>query len=293
MHFEVHEGAFVAGGFALAQAAHRGYAAETELLSGGARDYGAPMSPPLPTNAREALRLRDPGATTLQAPMLATAAPLPPRSRDLPATLLDLTGYYTGPLVDPLQFVNEEPDLGRLPMGPQRLFGVDYDVRGMIRLSQESLGIDLPTRLGNVVVRQRAAALHVLATSNGRSQTRRPVELARIVLNYSDGSHARLPLVWGREFAALWDEPNEFPQPQLAWFRPPDYQWSVDGISLFTMRLVNPHPERRIESLDLESTGEKWSSPLFVAITLEPPGATAAVAAGPQPARGGAEVRRK
>ncbi|MFC5579326.1 protein kinase [Lysobacter niabensis] len=263
-------------------------AAETELLSGGARDYGAPMSSPLPASAREVLRGRDPGTQAIQVPMLATAKSLPARGRDLPASLLDLSRYYTGPLFDPQQLVNDAPDLGQVPVGPQRLLGVDYDVRGMIYLSAESFGDDLPPRRGNIRVGQHAAALHVLATSQGRSQTRRPVELARIVLNYSDGSRARLPLAWSREFAASWDDPNDFPQPQLAWFRTPDYGWGGDGTSLFVMRLRNPYPERRIESLDLETTQERWSRPVFVAITIEPPATSAPLAAA-----GGAPVRRK
>lgn len=247
-------------------------AAETELLSGGARDYGAPMSPPLPAAARDALRRRDPGGAAIQAPVLATTGVAPARDRDLPANLLDLSRHYTGPLVDPdLIASGDGPDLGLVPAGRQRFLGIDYDVRGVIRLSEESLGNPVATRLGNVPVAQHATALHVLATSEGRSQTRRPVALARIVLNYRDGSHARLPIVWGREFAAYWDDPNEFRQPQLAWFRPPDTGWGSDGTSLFVMRLANPHPERRIESLDLETTQERWSAPAFVAITLEPP----------------------
>ena len=217
--------------------------------------------------------------------MLAIAKSLPARDRGLPATLLDLSRYYTGPLVDPQQLVNDTLDLGQVPTGPQRLLGVDYDVRGVIYLSEESLGNDTPTRRGNIRVGQHAAALHVLATSLGRSQTRRPVELARIVLNYDDGSHADLPLVWSRQFAASWDDPNEFPQPQLAWFRP---GWGGDQISLFVMRLRNPHSERRIESLDLETTKERWSVPVFVAITVEPPATGTPLAA-----VGGAPVRRK
>ena len=256
-------------------------ATEAQLLSGGARDYGAPLSPPLPATTRAALRERDPGAGAIQAPLLAKTGAPPPRNRDLPASLLDLTRFYTGPLVDPELMTTEAPDLAQVPAGLQRFLGIDYDVRGIIRLSEESLGVPVATRLGNVPVGQQAAALHVLATSEGRSQTRQPVELARIVLNYRDGSHAQLPIVWSRDFAAYWDDPNEFRRPQLAWFRPPAFGWGSGGTSLFVMRLPNPHPERRIESIDLETTQKKWSAPVFVAITLEPPPLSAAASSEP------------
>jgi hypothetical protein len=35
-------------------------------------------------------------------------------------------------------------------------------------------------------------------------------------------------------------------------------------------RLANPHPDRIVESLDLEASEEGWSEPVFIAITAEP-----------------------
>jgi len=248
-------------------------ARDAQLLGAAQSDYGAPLSAPLSTARRAALRRNDPGAIARSPPLRAVPHPAPARSRTLPPQALDLGAFYTSALDQAATHGGDMIDLSRLPGGHQRLLGTDYDIRGFIELSMKALGPNwrggFLDAVKGIPVGRKARGLAILGTSGTLAQSRQPTELGRVVLHYRGGEKARLSLMWSRDFVAFWEDPSQFRQPRLAWYMPMVNGWGSDSTSLFEMRLANPHPQRVIESIDLEATEQYWSAPIFVAITLE------------------------
>lgn len=249
-------------------------AGEARLIGATESDYGAPLSPSLTMAARATLRRHDPGAVALSPPLQSAPRPIPARSPTLPPESLDLGRFYTSPLDQTATRGEDTIDLSRLPRGHQRLLGIDYDIRGFIGLTMKGLGRSWGGSslhvLKGIPVGRQAQALVILGTSGTMAQSRQPTEIGRVVLHYRGGASARLPLMWSRDFLAFWEDPRQFEQPRVAWFMPAANGWGSDDTSLFEMRLTNPHPDRVIESIDLEATDQYWSAPIFVAITLQP-----------------------
>ncbi|MBS0569757.1 MAG: protein kinase [Proteobacteria bacterium] len=229
------------------------------------------------------LRSHDAGAWKRKEPRPAFAiardvagAPVPQRDPHASPLLLDLTDYYT---MTPYS-IRREADAVLLstvnvPGGVVRLDGVDYDIRGGIELrstraGNRALGTDLrPRATGIHVPAVPIAALHVLMATSLPVPEPNERTYANVRLHYRDGSEALLPIRIQREVPGMSDTD-----------RPTPIGWAADDLAVIGMpqaqvysnpRLPNPHPERIIASLDLETdTSGGWSAPIFIAITAEP-----------------------
>jgi len=87
--------------------------------------------------------------------------------------------------------------------------------------------------------------------------------IARYIVHYADGEKIEIPLVYGRDiqdwFAAPADLPNAWP----AWTGPNPMR---DRVSLYAVSWRNPHPERAIESVRME-TCDTACPPIWLALT--------------------------
>ena len=85
-------------------------------------------------------------------------------------------------------------------------------------------------------------------------------DYAYVRVHYRDGSNATLPIRTQREVPGLSGQDESTP---IGWVRG-DYLRLV-GLSRQELtsnpRLPNPHPEKRIVSLDLEAASAGWSNP--------------------------------
>jgi WD40 repeat protein len=165
--------------------------------------------------------------------------------------------------------------------GLVRADGIDYDVRCTILLQglgDPARGADLTTARGIAVPAVPVAAFHVLLQATQAAPDMDTPTLANLRVHYRDGSSALLPLRIGREVG------NRGRGAQAAWvLHDPVHLFGVDRpIVTNAPRLPNPHPERLVASIDLETVRERWSSPAFFAVTVEPvrsPGNTPVIAA--------------
>ena len=241
------------------------------------------ISPPLSADKRAALRSDDPGTPVHVGGF--PALPIPPRSTNVPANLFDLSAFYN----QPLQFVSRLYyfSFAELTPGMHRFQGVDYDVRGLIQTSMPGFALQInPERPPPQAVRGirpgiiRFAALNVLFTQHTLTEAEGLRAMATVQLDYRDGSHERLPIeCTGPSCSAWYPEADvlDEPAPRVAW-RATDagIAWSTwHPTKIYTVRLVNPHPEREVESVALEAVDQPWSAPIFFAITAEPLGSTA------------------
>ncbi|MBS0557328.1 MAG: protein kinase [Proteobacteria bacterium] len=270
----------------VASSAHGLDALHAEAAMLAPRDAGPRILRMADTRERERLRAGDPGP-----PKAPEARPVqrvqrwlgpdPIPARDAAATpmQIDLGAAYNRAPQSEINVMNSNiPALADMPFGLPRIDGVDYDWRGAIEMRQQGAGVPLGTHYQFVPISVLRglhapsvpiAALHVLVFAPetlGESHER---AYAYVRLHYRDGSQARLPLRTQREVKG-W---SQFDRPTpVGW-----YQGDVNRIlglaSQFIFnnpRLANPHPEKIIETIDLETIPNVWSTPVFFAITAEP-----------------------
>ena len=253
------------------------------------------------------LRSHDPGLwpptsgyTALAAARYVEGAPVPRRSALASPLQLDLTDFYTT-----TPFTNRNltdtvlMSTANLPMGIATLDGVDYDIRGGIELRMNRL-TGIATRTGDFPNEARGvrvppipiSAFHVLMLANFPVSESLEREYARIRLHYRGGGESVLSIHTQRDVPGMTSHDRPTP---VGWEYPGYSIVGVVPIQMFASpRLANPHPERIVESLDLEGSSAGWSEPVFIAITAEPviPVANSGIAASgigkDSPAREGA-----
>jgi WD40 repeat protein len=212
--------------------------------------------------------------TPSPSPWSCLSGALPPRLPDTPALALDLGRYYSVPLHDPLDlatsFMVRNAALGNpcgVPMGLQRLRGIDYDIRGLLRLpAQGEPPLDIAIPAGHY------ASVHLLSAVGAPPYDFNLAEpMARLDFRYADGSVAAAP--WRSQLEVDARHPH-WPEVALAWrgTTPRDEASPGIGISLYTTRVANPYPQREVVGLALHpATAAMYDRRLLIAaITLAP-----------------------
>ena len=234
---------------------------------------------------RERLHERDPGAWTAPEPRPipgsvrdVAGAPIPARDPHASPLMLDLTAVHTlAPETVASTISHTIGTMRGMPIGVLRLDGIDYDVRGEVELrsrrsgEQEGANEDSPpTRARNIHVPQiPIAAFHVLMLAF--RDTPQPVvaTYADIRLHYRDGGSAVLPILTQRDVPG-WTG-ADLPTP-FAWAIGDRHRLLGDlhqGM-ISSPRLANPHPERLVTTLELETADDTSAEPVFFAVTAEP-----------------------
>ena len=226
---------------------------------------------------RARLRERDPGRRIAEErPQTAAARmidgfPLPARAVNLSPLLLDLTDFYNIAPDSIRHFVESDlPVATALPWGNPRLDGIDFDVRGALELRYSAAGDGVPQKVTGIRVPPvPIAALHVLMYAPSETPVSTEVDYAYVHLHYRDGSDAVLPIRTQREVPG-WTQ-RDRPVP-IGWAE--DLELTRLGLQREKFdsnpRLSNPHPERIIASIDLETGHRRGSQPIFFAVTAEP-----------------------
>jgi hypothetical protein len=233
----------------------------------------------VPTAAeRTRLRAEDPGrwaqpsprpAVPLQASALVDRSPVPARAPGTSPLLLDLGRLYaSGPEGVRNRFFTIRSQMRPYPAGVQRFGGTDYDMRGMAEIGtiEWSDPAVMPLVGAHCIpVPQQAAAVHLLLLPVVVIATPEPQTLARLTWRYRDGSKAISPLRTQHELPGYAGLDQDVP---LVFSTTTDL--TADGTQSETVsgpRMRNPHPERPVRCIDLETTGQPV---LLFAITVEP-----------------------
>lgn len=136
------------------------------------------------------------------------------------------------------------------------------------RLSRQRALPVLRCPLGIPVLRR----IHLLAAANAApSSVSRPLEIARVRLHYRDGSVLELPIRLGVEVEDLWsqDDTGAPGKPTVAWRgMDPSSEQSGRWVQSYHCSFVNPHPDRPVDILEIESS-MALPSLLISGITLE------------------------
>ncbi len=160
---------------------------------------------------------------------------------------------------------------GMVPRGPQRFGGVPFQLMGKLEITGMGAARDgrfYPSRFSGIVAGRKARRLHVLHGTGYAAPEGAPV--AELVLRYSDGSRHVIPLIYGVHTRNWYVEDEERkadladPASAVVWTHK---QGSLD-LRLFKSSFPNPHPERKIKSVDVLSLMSR-ATPVIVAMTLE------------------------
>ncbi|MBQ10901.1 MAG: hypothetical protein CMJ45_05065 [Planctomyces sp.] len=203
---------------------------------------------------------------------------IPARSSKATPRQVDLSGHYNQSLFNSVYRTQDAKSPNgflwkRLPVGLVSFNGIDFDVRGVIRLlgadtRAKQFATPLPKQVQNIPVNQQATWIHVLHNCSFVGRIRHNSLIGRYLLHYQDGTRASLLINYGKHVVTWRTNPFATPTHAVFGWREGDYGQHK---SLVHCTWENPHPGKAIKSITFESNGSV-GSPFLVAITLESPG---------------------
>ena len=191
---------------------------------------------------------------------------------------LNLSRYYNGKLdTSWTPAYGRDNNLSSLGPGRQVFNGVPFEIQGVLQLQGQVFkerGYRLPESAEGIRVGGAARKIHLLHANSG-SMDPAGTTVAKLVLHYTDGEQAELPIrqqvhlldwwEWSRAAVKTADDPNTM----VAW-RGRNAAAEAQGatLRLFDTMFLNPQPEKRIQTVDYVSAMTN-GAPFLVAITLE------------------------
>lgn len=174
-------------------------------------------------------------------------------------------------------------NLAGVPGGIHTFGGVSFDVEGAVQLA----GTPLPRAKMKFPARVRIPILSTCSKINilhgAGNMTTPGMKVARLVLNYEDGSKAQMDIIGGRDVLD-WLGPiyntdsgdgryTTSPDTELAWAgtdRAFERRFPQFSVRLYRTTFINPHPDRVIASVDFVSA-LRGAAPLLEGLTIEKP----------------------
>ncbi len=182
-------------------------------------------------------------------------------------------------------WVAGQPDLAAMPVGEQKLAGVDYTIRNFktsplpacIILDGPGVRGKMPRAVEGIPVKRKADALFFLHTlvrtrewrPNNDKERGNPPVLFTYVVHYADGTTVEVPARYDRGVGPhLAEQPQGLPQASVAWAAPvakdPGRQTVV-----YQMAWTNPRPDVEIRTIDVREPDPAggYGIPVVLAIT--------------------------
>jgi hypothetical protein len=161
--------------------------------------------------------------------------------------------------------------LCQLPAGKQELDGVTFEIgKSLIQLGSTQIK-DKPDAVVGIPVDRAFERLHILHAS-GCSFSEENTVIAMYVIHYSDNTREGFEIVHGQDVYDWWygDEDKEPVRSRVAWKGSNDSAKSRGkDIRLYHSTWKNPHPSKKVVSIDFLAAEGAISAPFCVAITLE------------------------
>jgi hypothetical protein len=171
----------------------------------------------------------------------------------------------------------EGNSLSNVPRGRRVLAGIPFRIGDrLVHLngSEDASETGLPQRIGGLPIAASVRRVHVLhATQFGgvTDEVADGVEVATLVVRYSDGTSVRARIAYGRDVRDWWYAEGD-PAPTnaaVAWVGTnPAANAENKKIRLYAKSWTNPNPGKRVETIDVESKGTRCE-PLLIALTCE------------------------
>jgi beta-lactamase regulating signal transducer with metallopeptidase domain/peroxiredoxin/protocatechuate 3,4-dioxygenase beta subunit/5-hydroxyisourate hydrolase-like protein (transthyretin family) len=176
----------------------------------------------------------------------------------------------------PLTTLNGDATVFATITGRQMIDGLPFQIDGRAvlfgRTCSSRTGTSFPESIDGICIGRKFDELHLIHCCAWLDVDGAP--LARIRLNYSDGSKYELQILYGSEVRDWTQQPNEEreqvadPDTKICW-RAPDPHYPLGGRRLFKSMLRNPYPQKVVDSMDVIST-RSLGSYVLVAATVAP-----------------------
>src|SRR5581483_7183920 len=157
------------------------------------------------------------------------------------------------------------------PTGQQTFAGVKFKVgTGLVQLSSAKLK-DRPAKVEGIKVGRTLGKLHFLHAC--RHQDDDGQVIGKYVVHYDDDSTAEVEIAYGKDVVDWWVKPGqkEPTRAKVAWEGENDAAKMFEAkIKLFLTTWENPHPKKKVMSLDYVVTAADGpAAPFCVAITAD------------------------
>jgi hypothetical protein len=181
----------------------------------------------------------------------------------------------------------EGNDLGALLKSGRTFAGVNFTFgKGVIQLGSPLLGKAKPNKVEGIKVGMTFAKLHIVhATGYGNGQVigqegkegdplfiADGTTIAEYKIHYDDGTTATIPVVYGQDVRDWWYTENSkgVTRGKVAWKGTNERAKDLGSmIRLYLTTWDNPHPGKKVATIDYLKIGDGPAAPFCVAITLE------------------------
>lgn len=173
----------------------------------------------------------------------------------------------------------EGNNLKKLPQGEQVLGGVKFKIgKKFVQLTSERAPT-FPEKVTGIAVGKTATQIHFLhATGWGSPDTVADgTRIGSYIVHYADKTKAVIPIEYGKDVRDWWnwDDSKKCTRGKVAWTgsNPAADKYADMALSLRLYRGTwkNPHPKKKIASIDYTSANKTVCAPFCIAITLERP----------------------
>jgi hypothetical protein len=201
---------------------------------------------------------------------LVGAAPAP---SDTGPTYIDLAPHANVKLSDNFHSGDfQGNNLAKLPTGKQTFADVKFKVgESLIQLKNGGTVKEKPAKVEGIKVDRLVGKLRFLHGTG--YQTDDDTVIAKYVINYDDKTSADVEVAYGRDVVDWWltADRKEPTKGKVAWSGKNDATADTDTkIQLYLMTWENPHPKKKVVSIDFVATVPDGSAaPFCVAITAE------------------------
>jgi hypothetical protein len=197
---------------------------------------------------------------------------LPPRGTLIPVDIWGKSNAQLDDLSGPGSF--EGNGFAELQRGEQTLGGVLFKIGDrMIQLGSTNLP-DRPPNVEGILLNRHISRLFILHGTQWGSpnSVQDGTPIGEYKVHYDDGSTASMPIVFGQDVRDWWnwDRGRPVTRGRVVWT---GGNLVTDKYEV-TLRLYlgvwqNPHPEKRVESVDFITTKDTICAPFCVAMTVE------------------------
>jgi hypothetical protein len=198
-------------------------------------------------------------------------AALSAQAADSQVTFIDLQPKANQKLKENLHSDdNPGNNLAALPAGEQTLAGVKFKIGdGLIQLGSQIL-TGKPTKVEGIVVDRPVANLHILHATG--YSTEDDTEIGSYTIHYADKTKETIPIVYGKDVRDWWfgDAAPDVTRGKVAWMGDNEAAKGLGSrVRLYLTTWKNPHPDKKVVSIDYASKNDAQAAPFCVAITAE------------------------
>jgi hypothetical protein len=187
------------------------------------------------------------------------------------ATFLDLQGYANQKLKAGFHTSGSDANnLAALPVGKQELDGIIFEIgESVVQLGCTQLK-DKPEMVEGISVNRSCDQLHILHAA--AFKTEENTVIGTYLIHYADSVKKSIEIVYGQDVQDWWFEEQEKApaRSRVAWIGDNDEaKGGSKRIRLYHTIWKNPHPEKKIASIDFMVAEGSSCAPFCVAMTIE------------------------